>query len=109
MSKRAYKYKFISNIKFPYYNSWDKRYDYMTMDIKDIRLSLVNGLRRCIINSVKSIAFEDINIIINNSPLHNQFLSHRIEMIPIHVDNVDNFDVMIMNLLSYVKILPKIF
>ena len=67
MSKRTYKSKFISNIKFPYYNSWDKRYDYMTMDIKDIRLSLVNGVRRCIINSVKTIAFEDINIIIGGN------------------------------------------
>jgi len=93
MSKGAYKSKFISNIKFPYHATWDKQYNYMTADIKDIRLSLVNGLRRCIINSVRSIGFGTINIIINNSPLHNQIIKHRIEMIPINVDNIDKFDV----------------
>ena len=93
MSKRNYKSKFISNIKFPYHKSWDNQYNYMTVDIKDIRLSLVNGIRRSIINSVKTVSFGNINIILNNSPLHNQFLSHRIEMIPINVDNIDTFEV----------------
>lgn len=63
--------------------------------IKDIDLSIVNALRRSIISEIPNVGFyfnpnnftepKDINIIENNTPLHNEFIQHRISLIPINV------------------------
>lgn len=61
--------------------------------IKDIELSIVNAVRRIILSELPNVAFyfdpydvENNDIIIqnNNSVLHNEFLAHRISLIPIH-------------------------
>lgn len=91
---------YISNIAYPFKNSWDKNANYVEFEIHGINVSLINSIRRCIIGSVKTVGFRSepyekstINIIENDSPLHNQFLGHRISMIPINISNVDGFNV----------------
>lgn len=63
--------------------------------IKDIDLAVVNALRRVIISEIPNVGFyfdpnnftapKDIDIIENNTPLHNEFIQHRISLIPINV------------------------
>jgi len=90
----------LSNIEYPYSKKWDKTKDYVTFDVKNVNSALVNGLRRCIISQVKTVGIRtepydkcQIDIIQNDTPLHNQFLSHRISMIPINVPDINKFNV----------------
>lgn len=63
--------------------------------IKDIDLSIINALRRVILSEIPNVGFyfnpnnfkepKDINVIENNTPLHNEFIQHRISLIPINV------------------------
>jgi len=70
--------------------------DIVTFQISDIDVAIVNSIRRTILSDIHNIAFHfdinnknpqnsDINVEINDSPLHNEFLAQRISMIPIHV------------------------
>jgi len=54
--------------------------------IVDEDVSLVNSIRRIILSEIPTIAFDpkDVKIIENTGNLHNEFLTHRISMIPIH-------------------------
>jgi DNA-directed RNA polymerase subunit L len=64
----------------------------LSFDINDIDVSIVNAIRRTILSEVPSIAFSfdpnskdnDIKVINNTGSLHNEFISHRISLIPLH-------------------------
>lgn len=71
--------------------------------IKDVDVSIVNSIRRTIQAHVQNVAFffdaksidnPDIEIIQNDSPLHNEFLAQRLSMIPIHFEEkiIDDWD-----------------
>ena len=49
--------------------------------------SLINGIRRTLLTDIKSIAMDPENMIIekNTGSLHNEFLKHRISLIPLYV------------------------
>ena len=71
----------------------------LKFDLENIHSSYVNGIRRVILNNVDTIGFKtepfpesDITITQNTSSLHNEFLLHRIGMIPINYPNPDSFD-----------------
>lgn len=62
--------------------------------IKKVDLSIVNSLRRIILSDLLHVAIHfdschpednDINIITNTSSFHNEFLGHRISLLPIHL------------------------
>lgn len=64
----------------------------LTLDIKDIDLSIVNSVRRIILSEIPTIALAfdplsdknpDITISKNLSALHNEYLAHRISLIPL--------------------------
>lgn len=70
--------------------------------IKNVDVSIVNSIRRTIQSNVQNVAFffdaksvdnPDVKIIKNDSPLHNEFLSQRLSMIPIHFKKkeIDNW------------------
>lgn len=72
-----------------------QRYEF---DIVDIDLAIVNGIRRTILTNIPNLGFQGeddptITIHKNTTPLHNEFMSHRISLIPIHFseEEVDNF------------------
>jgi len=69
------------------------------LEIKDVDTSIVNGIRRVCISEYKTVAFNtedyinsDLKVIKNTCGLHNEFLLHRIGMVPIHA-NKETFDV----------------
>lgn len=69
----------------------------VTFDIRDVDTSLVNSIRRTILTNIPSVGFyfklkdhfveNDINITVNDSPLHNEFFAHRLSLIPLHFTN----------------------
>ena len=55
--------------------------------------SLVNSIRRTILTDIPTVAFKtseiennDINMIINNTSIHNEMLIHRLSLIPLYLD-----------------------
>jgi DNA-directed RNA polymerase I and III subunit RPAC1 len=64
----------------------------LSFDINDIDVSIVNAIRRIILSEVQSIAFafdpnakeNAIKVINNTGSLHNEFICHRISLIPLH-------------------------
>ena len=68
----------------------------LTFDIKEMDISIVNSLRRIIISEVPTVALAfdplsdnnpDITITVNNTALHNEFLAHRLSLIPLKFDD----------------------
>ena len=57
--------------------------------IKNISVALANSIRRSLSTLCPTITFntEDINIIENSTPLHNEFIIQRLELLPIFSDN----------------------
>lgn len=90
----------ITHVRYPYATTWDKHNYYVEFEVGNIQTSMANAIRRLIISEVKSVGFRtepyescQIKIIENDTPLHNQFVLHRLSMIPIHVAKPVNFDV----------------
>ena len=90
----------ITNIRYPYAKTWDKRNISIEFELANVHFSTANAIRRLILSSIKTVGFRtepyekcDVNIKINDTPLHNQFTAHRIAMIPINVPNPDKFNV----------------
>jgi DNA-directed RNA polymerase subunit L len=67
----------------------------ITFEINDVDMSLVNAIRRVIFTDIQSVGFyfklkdhfvhNDIDIKKNDSPIHNEFLAHRLSQIPLHL------------------------
>lgn len=90
----------ITNIRYPFAKTWDKRNTYIEFELANIHFSTANAIRRMMISHVKTVGFRtepykacDIKVLINDTPLHNQFTVHRLAMIPINVPNPDKFNV----------------
>jgi len=90
--------KKIFNFRFPYQDSWDESQDHLTFELKNLDLAFVNSLERIILSNIPSVGFNvrpietsQLQIFKNNTPFENEFISHRIGLIPIHL-NPDNFD-----------------
>ena len=71
----------------------------LTFDVAHCNTSFVNALRRIIITNITTVGFDtedynnsDMKVIKNTSSLHNEFLLHRIGMIPVHMKNVEDYD-----------------
>jgi len=74
----------FSNYKF------DKVADRHSFIIDNIDLGIVNSIRRVILTEIPVVAFygeehPTIDILFNNTPLHNEFMIHRIGLIPLHI------------------------
>ena len=74
----------------------DKRYSF---EIHNVDLAIVNGIRRVVLTDIPVAGFrgeEDptLTILANNGPLHNEFMLHRIGLIPIHFseEETENFN-----------------
>lgn len=78
---------------------YDKIADRHSFTIENIDLGLINSIRRIILTEIPVVAFygeehPTIDILYNNSPLHNEFMIHRIGLIPLHIKEniVENYD-----------------
>lgn len=77
----------------------------ISFKIKDVDISVINALRRIILSEIPNVGFyfdpndhdntrNSISISTNDSPLHNEFLMHRMGLIPICVskDEITNWE-----------------
>ena len=77
----------------------------MSVHIKDVDLSIVNSLRRVVLSEIPNVGFlfdphdmseesKDIDVLQNDTPLHNEIIQHRISLIPINVnvEELENWD-----------------
>ncbi len=61
---------------------------------KGLHKSIINGIRRTLLSSIPTVAFRtddgnsDMIIKKNNTSLHNEFLSHRISLIPLYINPI---------------------
>lgn len=71
--------------------------------ISNVDLSVVNSIRRILMAEVPTVAFyfdaydqdrKDIQIKVNTGVLHNEFIAHRISLIPLHfeLEEIESFD-----------------
>ena len=73
--------------------------DTLKFDVANCSSSFVNAIRRTIITDVETISFNtedyvnsDLQVIENTCSLHNEFILHRMGLIPIHSDNVSSYN-----------------
>lgn len=70
-----------------------------SFSLTNINNSLANALRRIIISEFQTVGFRyhetstDIKILTNNTKFHNEYIAHRISMIPLHGVVPSNFDI----------------
>lgn len=70
-------------------------YTYKTeFNLNNVNTSLANSIRRILLSNIPTVAFSDenndnpsIKIQKNTSAIHNEFLAHRLSLIPIYMDN----------------------
>ena len=78
------------------FSNYSKDNNVSQFKITNIDLSIVNSIRRTILTNIKNVAFlfnvkeknpetSGIHIVENDSPLHNEFLAHRLSMVPINL------------------------
>lgn len=69
-------------------------------DVKEYKLdftlhgtdvSMANALRRTMIAEVPTMAIELVTVLVNKSPLHDEYIAHRLGLIPLESTNIHNF------------------
>ena len=99
------KAKYFSNFKYPNEKTYDINKTFITFDIDNVDVGMVNSIRRThkLVNTFgfRTHPYEknDINVIKNDSKLHNQMITDRIGLIPIHITDskfeIDNYEFLI--------------
>lgn len=76
-----------------------KNDDTITFDISGCNSSFVNALRRIILSEVETVSFDtteyqtsSMKCIKNTSSLHNEFLLHRIGLVPVNVADIKSYN-----------------
>ena len=91
----------MANISISYSDKGKNEKNSIIFDVmgdreEGLNKSIINALRRVLLSSIPSVSFRtemkntDIKIVKNNSPLHNEYILHRISMIPLYIDP-DNY------------------
>jgi DNA-directed RNA polymerase subunit L len=98
--RKSSKAHHMTNIRYPYAKTWDKRNTSVEFEVANIHFSTANAIRRTMLSQVKTVGFRtepykacDVKVIENDTPLHNQFAVHRIAMIPLNIPNPDKFNI----------------
>ena len=67
-------------------------FDIKGNNITGLHKSIINSLRRTLLSSIKTVGFrtlidsQDIIVKKNTTSLHNEFLLHRISLVPLYID-----------------------
>ncbi|CAH9114966.1 unnamed protein product [Cuscuta europaea] len=73
----------VSNQRFPKIKIREVKDDYMKFELRDTDASIANALRRVMIAEVPTIAIDLVEIECNSTVLNDEFLSHRLGLIPL--------------------------
>ena len=65
--------------------------DEMTIQFVNTDASVMNAIRRVAISEVPTIAIEKVCVRVNTSPLAEEYISHRLGLIPLVSENIDDF------------------
>lgn len=64
----------------------------LKFELNNTELSVANALRRIIISEVPTMAIEMVMVVDNTSVLNDEFIAHRIGLVPLFSENVDKFE-----------------
>lgn len=74
----------------------DPKHDILTFTIRNVGPSIVNALRRTILSDIETVGVvsephekNEVDMIENRTKLNNEFLKHRLSLIPIHIDDIE--------------------
>ncbi|OIT24251.1 PREDICTED: DNA-directed RNA polymerases II, IV and V subunit 3-like [Nicotiana attenuata] len=73
----------VSYQRFPRIKIREVKGDYMKFELRDTDASIANALRRVMIAEVPTIAIDLVEIEVNSSVLNDEFISHRLGLIPL--------------------------
>jgi len=75
-SQKTHKNHHITNIRYPYAKTWDKRNTSIEFELANVHFSTSNAIRRLMLSHVKTVGFRtepykecDINVIVNDTPV----------------------------------------
>ena len=74
-------------IKFEVLKENDKK---IVLHVKGANAALLNGIRRTILNDLPAFAVEEVTFFENNSAMFNEYLAHRVGLIPLTFDQEVN-------------------
>lgn len=90
---------------FPHFRNFEKHpiRNEISFDIDNVSVEIVNSCRRGILSLIPNVGINfdpynadisDIQFIENTSPLHNEFLGHRLSLLPVNLneDEIETFD-----------------
>ncbi len=60
--------------------------DSLIVSFKNTHNSIVNSIRRTILDDIPTFAIEDVEIVVNESPLYDETIAHRLGLIPLQTD-----------------------
>ena len=66
--------------------------DSIEFQLKNADLSFANSLRRIIISEVPTMAIDMVQVTENTSPLFDEFVVHRLGLIPLRSEDIDNYN-----------------
>lgn len=67
--------------------------EYLEFELNHVAISTANAIRRVVLSDIEIYAVDQKNVVLseNTSPLHNEYISHRISLLPIN-QNVDKLE-----------------
>lgn len=69
--------------------------DYLEFEVNNVAISMANAIRRIALAEVETYAISetDVKLQENTSPLHNEYISHRISLLPLNqtISNLDQY------------------
>ena len=71
------------------FSSLKEKDNSIEFEIKNISKSIVNAIRRTCLSNIRNTAFDEVNFKVNTTSLHDEFLKHRIELIPVLLERFD--------------------
>lgn len=66
--------------------------EHIKFTLNNADLSIANALRRIMLSEVPTMAIEFVKFNANTSCIHDEYIAHRLGLVPLYSSNVDNFN-----------------